>query len=163
MYIYRTKGTVIANNIRVSSYPNVLEDGQNHFTPEKAQVYHGNLPIAFNGIIEHEGKTDWFKFKAKKGERYRVRCYASSLGSPIDPKIWIQGAPGSKSKLKIFKEDSYFGDRAMSNFGKWSSPKNMDPIVNFEADQDGEYVLGIADEQRLFGSDYVYRVEIEKA
>ena len=154
------KGSVIANPLRVSSFGNVLEDGKDHFTPESAQVYSGSLPIAFNGIIEHEGKTDWFKFKAKKGERYRIRCYAATLGTAIDPQIWIQGAPGSKSKIKIHTQDSYWQDRAWSTFGKWTDASNMDPITIFEPDVDGEYVLGVADEQRLFGPDYVYRVEI---
>lgn len=161
VYNYRSEGTIIPNRIRISPFANVLEDSTDHFSPEKAQVFTGHLPIAFNGIIEHEGKTDWYRFQAQKGERYRVRCYGSSLGSPIDAKVWIQGAPNSKSKLKIFQEDSSFHDRAWSAFGKWSAPENMDPITIFEPDQDGEYVLGIADEQRLYGPDYVYRVEIE--
>ena len=33
--------------------------------------------------------------------------------------------------------------------------------VALEPDVDGDYVLGVADEQRLFGPDYGYRVEIE--
>jgi len=62
--------------------------------------------------------------------------------------------------VKIYKQDSYFQDRAWSAFGKWTDPSNMDPITVFVPDVDGEYVLGVADEQRLFGPDYVYRVEI---
>ena len=36
---------------------------------------------------------DWFRFRAKKGERYRVRTYAATLGSSLDARIWIRPTP----------------------------------------------------------------------
>ena len=83
------------------------------------------------------------------------------LGVTPRPKIWIEAAPGHQSKVNIKASDSTFADRAWGTFGRWSSPANLDPITIFEPDQDGDYVLGIADEQRLYGPNYVYRVEIE--
>ena len=81
---YSTPGAVIPNGIQVASFPSVLEDGDAHFQPETAQIWNGKLPVAINGRIEHEGKTDWFRFTAKKGQRYRIRTYAAALGSPLD-------------------------------------------------------------------------------
>ena len=92
MIDYRPTGAVIANRLQVARFPNVLEDGEEHFRPEQAQLYEGDLPIAFNGRIEHEGKTDWFRFRAKKGERYRIRTYAATLGSSLDARLWIRPA-----------------------------------------------------------------------
>ncbi|MEM1296590.1 MAG: PPC domain-containing protein, partial [Verrucomicrobiota bacterium] len=159
---HRTPGVAIANRLQVARFPNVLEDGTDHFKPEQAQVYSGELPIAFNGRIEHEGKTDWYRFRAKKGERYRVRTYAATLGSSLDARLWIRPAEGTESRIDLQADDSRWIDH------DWQGPDRtgivrdrMDPITIFEADVDGEYLLGIADAQRLFGPDYVYRVEIQ--
>lgn len=162
MIDYRATEAVIANRLQVARFPNVLEDGKDHFRPEQAQYFGGDLPIAFNGRIEHEGKTDWFRFRAKKGERYRVRTYAAALGSSLDARLWIRPAEGTESRIDIAEDDSRWVDRDWQGADKTSVIKDrMDPIAIFEPDADGDYLLGIADAQRLFGPDYVYRVEIQ--
>lgn len=162
MIDYRPTGAVIANRLQVARFPNVLEDAGEHFQPEAAQVYDGELPIAFNGRIQHEGKTDWFRFHAKKGERYRVRTYAATLGSSLDAKIWIRPAEGTESRINIEADDSRWIDHDWQGNDKVGFVKDrMDPVAIFEPDADGEYLLGVADAQRLFGPDYVYRVEIQ--
>lgn len=162
MIDYRPTGAVIANRLQVARFPNVLEDGEAHFQPERAQVYDGGLPVAFNGRIQHEGKTDWFRFRAKKGERYRVRTYAATLGSSLDARLWIRPAEGTESRVDIAVDDSRWVDHDWQGNDKTAVVKDrMDPVAIFEPDADGQYLLGIADAQRLFGPDYVYRVEIQ--
>ena len=152
----------IPNRLQVATFPNVLEDGKDHFRPELAQRYEGSLPIAFNGRIEHEGKTDWFRFSAKKGERYRVRTYAATLGSSMDARLWIRPAEGTESRIEIEADDSRWVDHDWPGNDKVGFVKDrMDPVAIFEPDADGDYLLGIADAQRLFGPDFVYRVEIQ--
>ncbi|MEO0415695.1 MAG: PPC domain-containing protein, partial [Verrucomicrobiota bacterium] len=150
---------VVPTLVQVASFDNVLEDGQDHSTEAKAQVYSGDLPIAFNGKIDQEGQRDWFRFKAKKGDRYRVWTYAATLGSPIDVKLTLKAAEGLNSRVNISEDDSYFDDRDEGCYGKWASRKNLDPVFIFEPDQDGEYLLGIEDSQRMFGPDFAYRIE----
>ncbi len=150
-----------ANLVQVADFDNVLEDGSDHSTLDKAQVYQGELPIAFNGIIDSEGQQDWFRFYARAGERYRVTTYAATLGSPIDAQLVIKAADGLGSRINIEAEDSYFRDRDQSVGGKWSTRENLDPIVMFEPDKDGEYFIGISDSQRMYGPDYAYRVEFQ--
>ena len=155
-------GTVIPNGIQVARFPNVLEDGNSHFRPEDAQVYKGRLPVAFNGRIEHEGKADWFRFSAKKGERYRIRTYAAILGSSLDATIQVKAAEGTKSRINITADDSNWIDRDWwGNDKVWVIKDRMDPIAIFEPDADGEYLIGISDAQRLFGPEYVYRIEFQ--
>ncbi|MEM7599822.1 MAG: PPC domain-containing protein [Verrucomicrobiota bacterium] len=162
MIDYRPTGAVIANRLQVAPFPNVLEDGNNHFKPETAQSYSGELPVAFNGRIEDEGKTDWFRFQARKGERYRVRTYAATLGSSLDARLWIRAAEGTESQINIEADDSDWIDHDWPGSDRTGFVKDrMDPVTVFEPDADGEYLLGIADAQRLFGPDYVYRVEIQ--
>ena len=37
-----------------------------------ATPYDGELPVAFNGIIQNPADVDFFKFKAKKGQAQRI-------------------------------------------------------------------------------------------
>lgn len=161
MIEYRPGEAVLPNRIQVADFPNVLEDGGEHFTPATAQVYSGQLPIAFNGIVEHEGKLDWFRFTARKGERYRIRSYSARLGSPLDPIITIQPAPGTESRINETVDDSTFHMHDLADNKRLAHSMKMDPVTIFEPEVDGDYLLGIGDSQFLAGPHHVYRVEIQ--
>ena len=81
------------NKVRVSPFPNVLEEEPNNSVGE-ARLSDTPLPVAFNGIIGEPGDQDWFRFTAKKGQRYDVRVYARKLRSPIDSVIYICNKDG---------------------------------------------------------------------
>src|SRR5205823_892848 len=68
--------------IRVVDLPYVLEIEPNN-APPQATV--GQVPCAFNGVIDQPGDHDHFKFNAKKGQVFDIRCHARRLGSPLDP------------------------------------------------------------------------------
>ena len=67
---------------RLSDLPNTIEAGTNN-TPQTATA--GAAPGAFNGVVAKPGEVDYFKFAAKKGQVFDVRCHARALGSPLDP------------------------------------------------------------------------------
>lgn len=160
---HRPEGSVIPVHLNVSPFGNVLEDSGSHGAEEKAQVYDGKLPVAFNGKIESEGEVDWFRFRARKGERYLVRTYAGTFGSPLDPVIAIKAAEGTESSLRLEGDDSSWADHDWCAHGKWRCKDLADPIVVFEADADGDYLLGVSDNQRLFSPEHIYRVEFQPA
>lgn len=144
------------NMLRVSPYPNVLkaESGEPTRVP--------SLPAALNGILAKPGEADTFLFSAKKGDSWQVRVYARSLGSPMDPKIWIKAANSAKNLLEA--DDSKPADLGFVSWrGSWSIKDTLDPIALFRAPADGEYLLGILDTQGKAGPEHVYRVEIEPA
>ena len=154
--------SVIANGVQVALFPDVLEDGGSHAKPEQAQVHRGELPVAFNGRIEQEGSTDWFRFSARKGARYRIRTYAATLGSPLDARIQVRAAEGTDSQLEITADDSNWIDHDWWGKDKiWIIKDRMDPITVFEPDADGDYLIGISDSQRLFGPEFAYRIEFQ--
>ncbi|MEM7012059.1 MAG: hypothetical protein AAF585_11305 [Verrucomicrobiota bacterium] len=161
MIEYRASEAVIPNHIQVADFANVLEDGGEHFTPEAAQIYDGELPIAFNGIIEHEGRLDWFRFSAKAGERYRIRSYSARLGSPLDPVITICGAKGTETRIDETVDDTDFHFHDLGANKNLAHSMKMDPVTIFEPDVDGDYLLGIGDSQFLAGPNHIYRVEIQ--
>jgi hypothetical protein len=123
---------------RLSESGNVMEaepnDDHAHATP-------GQLPCAFNGVIDKPGDVDHFRFTAKQGETYDVHCHARKLGSPLDPVMTLAPLNGGA----IVANDDFNG-----------SP---DSYFRFTCPKDGEYVLAVFDHLRAGGPTYFYRVE----
>ncbi len=150
------------NQLKVASFPNVMEAEGDHGKPELSQRVEKALPFALNGIIEKEGEKDWYRFSAKAGERYRVRAYARTLGSKLDPFIWIRPAEGNKSSRNYEEDDSLWdGHDWEGHHYRHQVKDRLDPVFMFEPDADGDYLLGVADTRRESGEDYIYRVEIQ--
>lgn len=127
------------NFLRLCSFGNVLEQEPNNeiktATPTSA-----DLPLAFNGIIEKAGDVDFFRFKAKAGQRYDVRCVARGIRSPLDSVLTLHKADGGQI---ADNDDSGGPDSAIA----WTVPA------------DGEYLVGVRDHLGKGGPHYVYRVE----
>ncbi|HEY1190377.1 MAG TPA: PPC domain-containing protein [Gemmata sp.] len=146
------------NRLRVSPFPNVLEAEPND-TPETAPVTAAPLPVAFNGIIDRPGDVDCFRFRAKKGEQFKLHALANALGSPLDPVIWIRPAgakPGAAGPRATDSRPNQLGYAPANGLNR----ESHDPVLEFTAPADGEYVLGIEDERGEGGADYVYRIEV---
>jgi hypothetical protein len=138
------------NILHASPYPNVMA----------GQEGTAALPAAFNGIISTPGQLDTFRFTAKKGQSWRVRVYGRTLGSPIDPKIFIAAAKTSKYVLDA--DDSKLTDLGLpSARATWSMKDQLDPVAVFKPAADGEYILGIEDTRGAASPTSVYRVEVE--
>lgn len=131
------------NLVRVSDLTNIIEAEPNNELREPKLEVSGALPLAFNGILEKDGDIDYFKFTAKKGQTFRFRVYASSIGSPVDPVINLYDAKFASA-----------GGSDDANGGK-------DSQVDLKAAEDGEYYVRIKDMLDRGGEDYVYRIEAE--
>jgi hypothetical protein len=125
--------------VRVSALTNFNEVEPND-TPQQATP--GQAPCAFNGIINKPGDHDYFKFAAKKGEVFDIRCHARKLGSPLDAVMWVSYPDGRM----IAANDDAEG-----------SP---DSFLRFTAPEDKEYVIGIRDHLYKGGPLFVYRIEV---
>jgi hypothetical protein len=128
------------NHMRISDMPNVMEqEPNNDFST--ATAYAGDLPVAFNGIIDKAGDIDYFRFKAKKGQELDIRVIARTLRSPIDSVLYLYDARG----------------HAIANNDDSGGP---DSYIHFNVPADGEYGISITDQLHQGGVDYAYRVEI---
>jgi hypothetical protein len=148
------------NRLRVSPFPNVLEVEPND-TPEAVTAPAVDLPAAFNGIINKPGDVDCFRFRAKKGEAYRFHALANALGSPANPAIWIKAVGGKSNAVLARATESRPNQLGLAPAGGLSR-ETHDPVLEFTAPADGEYVLGVEDQHGEGGSDYVYRVEASR-
>jgi hypothetical protein len=145
------------NRLRASPFPNVLEAEPNDNPASLNAASAPSLPIAFNGIIDKPGDVDCFVFKARKGESFRFHCLAQALGSPVDAAIWIKPLAGRANAVQRAADSrpNQLGYAPANGLNR----ETHDPVLEFTAPADGEYVLGVEDERGDGGSDYVYRVE----
>jgi hypothetical protein len=120
------------------------------------------LPVAINGVIESRGETDWFRFSAKKGDRYRVRTYAATLDSELDARVIIKPAEGNLAKQQWDEDDSRWEPHDLTGHHYRHQTKlRLDPVFMFEPKTDGDWLIGISDTRREGGPRHVYRVEFE--
>lgn len=135
-------GTLVPspNWMRVSPFGNILETAGNS-DREHATAVDSAPPFALNGIVSKKGESDWFKFKATKGQALDLAVYARRLRSPLDSVIEIFDAKG---KSLNSNDDS----------------SGADSYLKFSPPADGEYFLRIRDQLGQGGPDYVYRVEV---
>ena len=127
-------------HFRVSPFPNVMEAEPNN-EPSKATKASGELPLAFNGVIDKDKDADFFRFTAKKGQTFDVNVYARRLRSPLD------------SVLVIHKGD---GAGLASN----DDSGGPDSYLRFTVPEDGEYVFQVYDHLLRGSPESTYRVEI---
>jgi len=141
--------------MRVSDFPNVLESSGG-ITDVPA------LPAALNGRIAEPGEADRYRVRVKTGERWRVRVYGRSLGTPLDPSLTIRKV-GAESD-EITADDSTLSDRDFWGMSRQIQRKElMDPAVIWQPKEDGEYLIGITDMRGLGEATSVYRIEVEPA
>ena len=139
---------------RLSSLPNVIEANSG-----ETKVA---LPAALNGIIAKPFEEDAYRLSVRKGERYFVEVFARSVGSPLDPKVWIRRA--DSSTIEIEADDTPIGNsRFYSASGSIQRKEQLDPSFVWEPKEDGEYLLGVTDMRGLGDPLSVYRVEIQPA
>jgi hypothetical protein len=147
-------------SLRASACDNLLEDRDAVETRVPA------LPIALNGAIEKPGDTDVFRLAVKKGDRYRVRIWASALGHPVDPVLRIRpiGPDGKPGALEAEADDAGGRERDLfgTNIRAGGGFKDvLDPSVIWEPKADGEYLLDVSDASGGGGPTAIYRIEIE--
>jgi hypothetical protein len=111
--------------MRVSEFPNVLEAKDAEETAVSA------LPAALNGKIEAAGDADSFRVKTKAGDRWRVRVFARSLGTPLDPRLTIRKVDAETDDITA--DDSVLTDRDLWAMSRQIQRKElMDPAVIWE-------------------------------
>src|SRR5262249_55838046 len=98
-------------------------------------------PVALNGVIGKPGDTDYYVFKASKGQTFDLRVFARALRSPLDPVLYV----GVRHGGAIAGNDDSAGP---------------DSYIRFTAPNDGEYVVWLFDQLQKGGPDHAYRIEV---
>ena len=128
------------NFLRISHFPNVLAKEPNQ-DPAHATVVEREVPVALNGIISKPKQTDYFRFKAHKGQIIDIRVFARALRSPLD------------SVIVLFNDKN----QAIASNDDSGGP---DSYLRFNPPADGQYLLAIYDQLQHGGPDFTYRIEL---
>ncbi|HHM12731.1 MAG TPA: peptidase, partial [Planctomycetaceae bacterium] len=128
------------NHLRLVDLPSTNEAEPNDAYNKPNTI---TVPGAVHGRIGQPGDHDFFKFSAKKGQRFDIRVYARKvLRSPLDSVLIVRRA---KNASGVVSNDDSGGP---------------DSYVRFTAPEDGEFVVELYDHLQGGGPDYVYRIEI---
>ena len=130
------------NPFRVVSFDNALEAEPNEDIASASPA--PGDPIALNGIIGTPKDVDMFKLPLKKGTRLDLRCYAQTLGSPLDPVIGLLNEKGGS----LGGNDDGGGRRRLDS----------KLVVTIPAD--GNYFVRVTDHLERGGPTFVYRLEV---
>jgi hypothetical protein len=128
------------NFLRISDFPNVLAKEPNQ-DPAHATVVEQEVPVALNGIISKARQTDYFRFKAHKGQVIDIRVFARALRSPLDSVIVLFN---DKNQPIASNDDS----------------GGPDSYLRFNPPADGQYLLAIYDQLQQGGPEFAYRIEL---
>lgn len=123
--------------------------GRVFVTPENNEPIDVELPVIVNGQIT-EGNTDFWRFKAKKGQKIVMSVWAQSLLPYISDAVpgWFQTVlkvRDSKGKEIAYNDDFHH---------------RPDSYLVFDVPADGEYCVEIFDAVHRGREDFVYRMLI---
>ena len=122
--------------INVGHLPEVAEKEPNN-TIEQAQVI--LLPAAISGVISASAQSDYYRFKATKGQELVFEVDASRRGSPLDSSLSLLNSAGKE----LARNEDYNG---------------LDSFVAFAVPDDGEYILQLRDFRYQGAANYTYRL-----
>lgn len=150
--VQKGRGGLQSNAVpfEVSNFKEIFNVKEPSSERSKAMVVSDKQVI--NGIIEREGKADWYAIDALKGENWRFSISARSLGSQLDAKLTLFDEKGAKIKEV---DDTQDVSQAMSTFF-------ADPAMPIRFFKPGRYYLRVIDTQNHGGEDYGYRLHIAR-
>lgn len=115
----------------------VAETGD-HSTQDKA------MPIEVNSVISGTAPSrgiDWYRFKAKAGQRVLLEIHAERIDSRMDGQLIVSDSAGRE----VCRNRDRYG---------------RDPFLEVSAKEDAEYVLAVSDILYRGGPEYFYRLSI---
>jgi hypothetical protein len=127
----------------VGTQPEMLEVEPNNSIKQANAVAIGTI---VNGITK-DTATDYFKFSAQQGQRIIIDCWAFRIDSNCDP------------TLVLFDSDGREIERNRNT-------NRRDPMIDFTAPRDGEYIVGVSDflsNYYTLPSECFYRLSISTA
>ncbi|QDU97173.1 hypothetical protein [Lignipirellula cremea] len=140
IYEVRTVGRYGISNpqaFQVGVLTDVLDDNKNKKFDTPTELPVGSVAT---GRVD-AGNRDYWKTTIKKGERVLIECAAQRLDSRMDAALILYDAAGREL------------DRSRDVIG-------MDPLIDFTAEVDGDYIIAVFDYVFDGGADYTYRLAV---
>ena len=138
----------------VGDLPEIVEQEPND---EAGQAQVMTWPVVVNGQIVQPGDRDTFRVSALAGAKLSLRVAAQELGSPLDAVLTVFDASG-KELLSL--DDRPASPREPPLVRSLAAPALDDPLAEFVAPTQGEYLICIEDRFGSGGPQYGYRLEV---
>ncbi len=136
-----------------SNIPEIFEQEPNDMADSATPL---QLPSVTNGRIDRALDVDRFRFSAKSGDRIRFELTAAALGSPLDGVLVIRNAKG---RIVASADDRSADDENPPIVRPVTAPRvHPDPLLDFSAPADGDFVLAVEDRFGFGGARYAYRL-----
>ncbi len=132
-----------------SALSELMESEVNNSAPQAMSV---QLGCVINGRIGAPGDRDVFAVQLEKGVEVLAEVTARRLNSPLDSVLMITDETG--------KQLAYNNDYEDRSLGRMTH--HADARIIFTAPQSGRYVIHLGDIQNGGGSDYVYRLRLDR-
>ena len=128
------------------------EEAAERKRPPEEQEVRVSVPCVVNGQVA-AGEVNHYRFEAKKGQRLVLRAYARDLIPYIADAVpgWFQAV------MTLY--DARGREVAYSDVYRFKP----DPVIRYEAPEDGEYVVTISDALFRGREDFVYRISIAES
>ena len=142
-YELRVTGRFGASNSRIFAV-NSLEEitlSEPHATPESAKELAPNIVVNAKSTAS---QISYFKIPAQQGQRIFVNCWGERIDSRIDATLVLLSPDGHEIK------------RVRNSVGR-------DPVLDFVAPSDGDYVVGVYDYVYQGGDHFFYRLSTQLA
>lgn len=126
--------------LAVSDVDESIEQEPND-TPSRANRL--NVPGGATGQFQHRGDVDWFVFRGRRGQKYRIDAQSHEFFSPADVRLAVTDATGAE----LAQSDPQL-----------SSP--ADQRVEFTAAANGDYYLSVEHLLGAGGPSEVYHLNV---
>jgi hypothetical protein len=136
--VHSAQGGTGSRPFIIGDLPEFVETESNS-APELAENV--AVPVTINGQISGERDADYFRFHVRAGQWIVLETVCRRLGSRLDPVLDISRDDGQLQPV----EKMYLGE---------------DPVLAFQAPQDGQYLLRIANISFHGDPAHVYRINV---
>jgi len=141
-----TNSQGISNPVHIgrAAAPVVAEVEPND-TADSAQSI--TLPCEVTGQFQNTNDHDWFSFEAKKGEVYWIEVFASRIGAPCDPHLFVQQVTTNDKGEQQVKDLTAIDNKAdnIARISLYVQSPNDDPFHRLDVPADGIYRVRIMD------------------
>jgi hypothetical protein len=107
-------------------------------------------PATVNGIIDHPGDIDYYKFKAQRGDRWVMEIIARRVDSPLDSVLTLLDSTGKELQEN---DDTPDPEAALVTH-------QADSRIVYTFRQNADFYLRVRDGQSKGGPAYAYRLSI---
>jgi hypothetical protein len=149
--------------IGISECPVVLENEPNNVESAAQAV---TVPIEYVGRCDRPGDVDWVRFPAKKDQTLRLEGIAERAGYPPDLTLLLRRVlpPAANQPAGVINaQDIGEYDDFGNNVGRLKFDTGThDPVVDFKAPADGDYLIGIRDRysESRGNARFIYRLRV---